>query len=74
MKTVPVTPPGARGDPARREFVAFWLREGRPVAAMNVNVWDQGDVLEALVRAGRPVDARRLADPDTALDRLAPAD
>jgi 3-phenylpropionate/trans-cinnamate dioxygenase ferredoxin reductase component len=29
-----------RGDPADREFVAFWLREQRVVAGMNVNVRD----------------------------------
>ena len=28
-----------RGDPAAREFVAFWLRDGRVAAGMNVNVW-----------------------------------
>ena len=29
-----------RGDVAAREFVAFWLEDGRVVAGMNVNVWD----------------------------------
>jgi len=28
-----------RGDVDRREFVAFWLGEGRVLAGMNVNVW-----------------------------------
>jgi len=28
-----------RGEPAAREFIAFWLRDGRVLAAMNVNVW-----------------------------------
>ena len=28
-----------RGDLDGREFVAFWLRDGRLTAAMNVNVW-----------------------------------
>ena len=32
-----------RGDLAAREFVAFWLRDGRVTAGMNVNVWDVGD-------------------------------
>src|SRR5205823_13304080 len=29
-----------RGDPQGREFIAFWLADGRVVAGMNVNVWD----------------------------------
>ena len=32
-----------RGDAERYEFVAYWRREGRMIAAMNVNVWDVGD-------------------------------
>ncbi|HVW17377.1 MAG TPA: oxidoreductase C-terminal domain-containing protein, partial [Solirubrobacteraceae bacterium] len=59
-----------RGDLADREFIAFWLRDERVVAGMNVNVWDVTDQIQALVRAGRPVDRRRLADPDVALEDL----
>src|SRR5690606_29522703 len=29
-----------RGELESGEFVAFWLRDGRIVAGMNVNVWD----------------------------------
>ncbi|HVD59118.1 MAG TPA: FAD-dependent oxidoreductase, partial [Thermoleophilaceae bacterium] len=29
-----------RGDPASREFIAFWLVRDQVVAGMNVNVWD----------------------------------
>ena len=32
-----------RGDPDDREFIAFWLRDGCVVAAMNANVWDVTD-------------------------------
>ena len=32
-----------RGDPATREFIAFWLAGDRVVAGMNVNVWDVTD-------------------------------
>jgi 3-phenylpropionate/trans-cinnamate dioxygenase ferredoxin reductase subunit len=39
-------------------------------AAMNVNVWDVTDDLQALVRADRPVDPARLADPDVPLPEL----
>jgi 3-phenylpropionate/trans-cinnamate dioxygenase ferredoxin reductase component len=59
-----------RGDVSRREFMAFWLDHGKVTAAMNVNIWDQGDALEALVRAGPVVDAARLVDPDTELAGL----
>jgi 3-phenylpropionate/trans-cinnamate dioxygenase ferredoxin reductase subunit len=59
-----------RGDLDRREFIAFWLAGGRVLAGMNVNVWDVGDPIKALIRAGRPVDPDALADPDTALADL----
>src|SRR5512142_738706 len=38
-----------RGDTDGGEFVAFWLDGGRVQAAMNVNVWDVTDDLQALV-------------------------
>ena len=41
-----------RGDLSSREFTAFWLRAGGVVAAMNVNQWDDGDALQALVDSG----------------------
>ena len=41
-----------RGDLRSREFTAFWLRDGGVVAAMNVNQWDDGDNLQALVDSG----------------------
>jgi 3-phenylpropionate/trans-cinnamate dioxygenase ferredoxin reductase component len=59
-----------RGNPDGGEFIAFWLEEGRVQAAMNVNVWDVTDDLQALVRANRPVDADRLADTDVPLKDL----
>jgi NADPH-dependent 2,4-dienoyl-CoA reductase/sulfur reductase-like enzyme len=60
-----------RGDAGKREFLAFWqTAEGRVVAGMNVNVWDVTDKVQALVRAGTPVDPERLADPSVALDSL----
>jgi 3-phenylpropionate/trans-cinnamate dioxygenase ferredoxin reductase subunit len=60
-----------RGDPAAREFIAFWLRDGRVAAGMNVNVWDVNEHLQELVRSGATVDADRLRDPDVPLDELA---
>jgi 3-phenylpropionate/trans-cinnamate dioxygenase ferredoxin reductase subunit len=59
-----------RGDPAGREFIAFWLREQRVVAGMNVNVWDVNEHLQELIRSRRTVDAATLTDPDTPLDSL----
>jgi 3-phenylpropionate/trans-cinnamate dioxygenase ferredoxin reductase subunit len=59
-----------RGDPATREFIAFWLEEQRVVAGMNVNVWDVNEHIQALVRARRPIDRRRLADTDVPLEAV----
>jgi 3-phenylpropionate/trans-cinnamate dioxygenase ferredoxin reductase component len=60
-----------RGDPDAGEgFVAFWLRDGRVVAGMNVNVWDVNQHVQELIRARRPVDPGALADPGTPLDSL----
>jgi len=56
-----------RGDRAGREFIAFWLSDGRVVAGMNVNVWDVNDDIQALIRSARPVEVARLADPDIPL-------
>jgi 3-phenylpropionate/trans-cinnamate dioxygenase ferredoxin reductase subunit len=52
-----------RGDIAKREFLAFWLADDRVIAAMNANVWDQGDELQRLVESEERVDVARLADP-----------
>jgi 3-phenylpropionate/trans-cinnamate dioxygenase ferredoxin reductase subunit len=63
-----------RGDPAAREFIAFWLDGDRVVAGMNVNVWDVVDPIGRLIRERIAVDDRRLADPGIRLDTLAPAE
>jgi 3-phenylpropionate/trans-cinnamate dioxygenase ferredoxin reductase subunit len=63
-----------RGDPASREFVAFWLSGDRIVAGMNVNVWDVVDPIQRLIRGGAAVDDGQLADPGVPLEQLAPAD
>ncbi|WP_030450683.1 NAD(P)/FAD-dependent oxidoreductase [Herbidospora cretacea] len=49
------------------EFIAFWLREGRVIAGMNVNVWDVVGDIQKLIRNGETVDLKRLADPETPL-------
>jgi 3-phenylpropionate/trans-cinnamate dioxygenase ferredoxin reductase component len=63
-----------RGDPATREFIAFWLTGDRVVAGMNVNVWDVIDPIQRLIGERVAVEDRRLADPDIPLAELAPAD
>lgn len=59
-----------RGEPATREFMAFWLKDERVVAGMNVNVWDVTDPIQALIRSRNPVDRARLADPEVPLADL----
>ena len=61
-----------RGDRGARELIAFWLRDDRVVAGMNVGVWDVTDDIQALIRAGSPIDRARLADPDVSLGDLLP--
>ncbi|MER5478176.1 FAD-dependent oxidoreductase [Streptomyces sp. NPDC002734] len=69
-------PPGAydqvviRGDAGKREFIAFWLKDGRVLAGMNVNVWDVTPAIQDLIRGGAPVDPDALSDPRVALDAL----
>jgi 3-phenylpropionate/trans-cinnamate dioxygenase ferredoxin reductase subunit len=60
-----------RGDTAQREFIAFWLADGRVVAGMNVNVWDVTDPIKALIQSRSRVDVGRLRDPDVGLEELA---
>ena len=50
-----------RGDTEAREFVAYWLREGRVIAGMNVNVWDVADEIAALIRSRDRVEPRDLS-------------
>ena len=59
-----------RGDLQSRKFIAFWLRDQRLTAAMNVNTWDVTDVIQQLIRSGDHIDPAGLADPDVALDQL----
>jgi 3-phenylpropionate/trans-cinnamate dioxygenase ferredoxin reductase component len=69
-------PPGTydevviRGDAGKREFVAFWLKERRVLAGMNVNVWDVTAPIQRLIRTAAPVDVEALADPRVPLESL----
>jgi 3-phenylpropionate/trans-cinnamate dioxygenase ferredoxin reductase subunit len=60
-----------RGDPASREFIAFWLAGGRVVAAMNANVRKVGKPLTALIQSRAVVATERLEDPSVPLEELA---
>jgi len=60
-----------RGDVPGREFIAFWLKNSRVLAGMNVNVWDVTDPIKALIRSGAEVDPARLADPTIDLSQVA---
>ncbi|MFF2960901.1 NAD(P)/FAD-dependent oxidoreductase [Streptomyces sp. NPDC057963] len=69
-------PPGSydqvviRGDAGKREFIAFWLKDRRVLAGMNVNVWDVTEAVQELVRSGRQIDPDALADPSVPLTSL----
>ncbi|MFC7866540.1 NAD(P)/FAD-dependent oxidoreductase [Streptomyces murinus] len=71
-------PPGSydqvviRGDMGKREFIAFWVRERRVLAGMNVNVWNVTEQIQRLIRSRAQVDSDALADPHVPLDRLVP--
>lgn len=60
-----------RGSTESREFIAFWVKEDRVLAGMNVNIWDVSETIGELIRSRRQVDAAALADPDTDLATLA---
>ncbi|MER8056058.1 MULTISPECIES: FAD-dependent oxidoreductase [unclassified Streptomyces] len=71
-------PPGSydqvviRGDVGKREFIAFWVGEGRVLAGMNVNVWNVTEQIQRLIRSRAQVDTDALADPHVLLEQLAP--
>ncbi|WP_448810784.1 NAD(P)/FAD-dependent oxidoreductase [Agromyces bauzanensis] len=59
-----------RGDREGREFIAFWLRDDRVVAGMNVNVWDVNEAVQKLIRSRAVVDRAKLVDPAVPLESL----
>lgn len=56
--------------PGEREFIAFWLRDERVVAGMNVNIRDIAPAIAALVASKAAVDPAALADPDVEVRSL----
>jgi 3-phenylpropionate/trans-cinnamate dioxygenase ferredoxin reductase subunit len=59
-----------RGDRKAREFISFWVADGRVVAGMNVNVWDVNEAVQGVIRRGNRVDTARLADERVPLEEL----
>jgi 3-phenylpropionate/trans-cinnamate dioxygenase ferredoxin reductase subunit len=59
-----------RGDVKGLEFIAFWIKDGRVLAGMNVNVWDVTDPIRELIVSKRTVDLARLADTDVPLGEV----
>jgi 3-phenylpropionate/trans-cinnamate dioxygenase ferredoxin reductase component len=61
-----------RGDRDVKEprFVAWYLRQGTPRAALIVNDRDAEDPVREVIRRNEPVDRDRLADDDVALAEL----
>ena len=51
-------------------FIAWYLREGTPRAALIVNDWDAEDPVREVIRRARPVDPGRLADEGVDLGEL----
>ena len=62
-----------RGDRASREFVAFWLKDDRVLAGMNVNTWGVTGDIRALISSRRQVDRARLGDSDIPLTEVSTA-
>ncbi|MFD7321170.1 NAD(P)/FAD-dependent oxidoreductase [Streptomyces sp. NPDC059875] len=71
-------PPGSydqvvlRGDVGKRQFIAFWLKDRKVLAGMNVNVWDVTEPIQRLIRAQSPVDTEALGNPSVPLESLVP--
>jgi 3-phenylpropionate/trans-cinnamate dioxygenase ferredoxin reductase component len=59
-----------RGDPESREFIAFWVKEGRLIAGMNVNLWDVTDAIQDLIRSRSEIPEEDLRDPNKPLEEL----
>ena len=62
-----------RGDPATRQFVAFWVGEDRVLAGMTANVAGLAGPIRHLVASRQPIEPAKLADPDVDLVALAHA-
>ena len=61
-----------RGDAGKRQFISFWIKDGRVLAGMNVNVWDVTEPIQKLIRSKTQVNTEALADPHVPLESLVP--
>ena len=59
-----------RGALADGAFIAFWLKDQRVIAGMNVNVWDVNEQVQTLIRSRQQIDVAALLDEDTPLREL----
>lgn len=59
-----------RGDPGSGAYLAFWLRDNRVLAGMNVNTSRVLRDITSLVQSGRRFDAEQLSDPGLPLRAL----
>ncbi|GAA1994782.1 NAD(P)/FAD-dependent oxidoreductase [Microbacterium pumilum] len=59
-----------RGDVEGREFIAWWVDDGRVVGGMNVNVGGVQKAIKELIRTGDRVDGGALTDTDVPVDSL----
>jgi 3-phenylpropionate/trans-cinnamate dioxygenase ferredoxin reductase subunit len=59
-----------RGAISGGEFIAFWLKDQRVIAGMNVNVWDVNEDVQRLIRSRQEIDPAALRDKDTPLSEL----
>jgi 3-phenylpropionate/trans-cinnamate dioxygenase ferredoxin reductase subunit len=59
-----------RGERDAGEFIAFWVKDERVVAGMNVNVWDVNEHVQALIRSRQSIEPALLRDKDTPLTEL----
>ena len=59
-----------RGDRDSGQFIAFWIKDQRVLAGMNVNIWDVNEHIQTLIRSRQPIQTAALSDPDTPLESL----
>jgi 3-phenylpropionate/trans-cinnamate dioxygenase ferredoxin reductase subunit len=59
-----------RGAISDGEFIAFWLKDQRVIAGMNVNVWDVNEDVQRLIRSRQQINPAALRDKDTPLGEL----
>lgn len=59
-----------RGDPAQRDFSAFWVRNGHVVAGMSANGHGSAETTSELIRSDRMVDVAALSDESATIDEI----